>query len=495
MRIRTLVAVIAAVALLAAGVGALALYADRDSPSAGPGEQSATPPAPTVPVPAPEGLDLPEARQPQAVLGDTGGVRIAAGAVRRQLARLLRDKDLGRHVGVLVRDLDSGDDLLSVGGGSRFTPASTLKLFTAAAVLALLGPEHRFETAVVLDRSGPGPPRAVLVGGGDPLLARTQRDPDRDYAPDVSTVASVDRLAQRTAQALRAAGVRRVQVGWDESLFTGPAVSPRWERSYVPDEVVSRISALWVNEGRLGYGYSARSDNPAAAAAREFAEVLERRGVTVRGTPVPTPLADPAAGDEEAADGVLATAESAPLDEIVQHVLTVSDNEGAEVLLRHVGLASDRAGSFRGGSAGLRATLTRLGVPWRGVDVYDGSGLSRSNRVTLAAELAVLGLGADPDRPDLRAVVAGLPVAGFNGTLASRFVDDASAAAKGVARAKTGTLTGVQGLAGVVVSRDGSLLGFALLLDRVRPADTFGARLTLDRLTSALARCGCARRR
>ena len=494
MRFRTLVAVIVAVALLVAGAGVLALYEDRDSPSAGSGEQSPTPPAPTVPVPAPEGLDLPEVRQPQAVLQDTESTEIPAGAVRRQLARLLRDKDLGRHVGVLVRDLDSGDDVLSIGGSGRFTPASTLKLFTGAAALALLGPEHRFETTVVLDRSGPGPPRAVLVGGGDPLLARTQRDPDPGYAPDVSAVASVDRLAQRTAAALRDQGVRRVQVGWDESLFTGPAVSPRWERSYVPDEVVSRISALWVNEGRLGYGYSARSGDPAAAAAEKFVQVLERRGVTVRGAPVPAPVGPPA-GDEETADGVLARAESAPLDEIVQHVLTVSDNEGAEVLLRHVGLASDRAGSFRGGAAGLRVTLTRLGVPWRGVDVHDGSGLSRDNRVTLAAELAVRGLGADPDQPDLRTVVAGLPVAGFNGSLASRFVDDASAAAKGVVRAKTGTLTGVHGLAGVVVSRDDTLLGFALLLDRVRPVDTFGARLTLDRLTSALARCGCARRR
>ena len=494
MRVRTLVAVVVTIAVVAAGAGAVWLYSDRQSPSAGPGEPSATPPAPTVPVPPPDELDLPDARQPQAVLEDTGGATIPPGAVRQQLARLLEDKDLGRHVGVLVRDLDSGDDELSIGGSGRFTPASTLKLFTGAAILSLLGPEHRFETTVVLDRSGGGPPRAVLVGGGDPLLARTQSDPDAGYAPDVSAVASVDRLARRTAQALRTGGIRQVRVGWDESLFTGPAVSPRWERSYIPDEVVSRTSALWVNEGRLGYGYSGRSREPAAAAAEKFAKVLERRGVTVRGAPASAPLREPPT-DGEAAGGVLARAESAPLDEIVQHVLTVSDNEGAEVLLRHVGLASDRAGSFRGGAAGMRVTLTRLGVPWRGVDVYDGSGLSRDNRVTLAAELAVLELGADPDQPDLRTVVAGLPVAGFSGSLASRFLDAASAAARGVVRAKTGTLTGVHGLAGVVVSRDDSLLGFALLLDRVRPVDTFGARLTLDRLTSALARCGCSPRR
>jgi len=483
VRGRTLVAVVVALAVLVAAAVALGLDGDRAGPSAGPEDRSATP----APVPAPEGLDLPPARQPQPVLEETSDVRIAPAAVRQQLGRLLRDKDLGRHVGVLVRDLGVGVDLLRVGGSGPFVPASTSKLFTSAAVMSLLGPEHRFETSVVLDRSDPGPPRVVLVGGGDPLLARTQHDPDQRYAPDVSSVASVDQLARRAADALSEAGVTRVRVGWDDSLFSGPSVSPRWERSYVPDEVVSRISALWVDEGRSAYGYSDRSGDPAAAAAREFADELERQGVAVRGAPASAPV-------RAAADQVLARAESAPLDEIVQHVLTVSDNEGAEVLLRHVGLASDRAGSFRGGAAGLRVALTRLGVPWRGVQIYDGSGLSRDNRVTLTAELAVLTLGVDPDEPALRTVVTGLPVAGFSGSLASRFADGASAAALGVVRAKTGTLTGVHGLAGVVVSRDDSLLGFALLLDRVRPADTFGARLTLDRLTSALARCGCAHR-
>ena len=105
----------------------------------------------------------------------------------------------------------------------------------------------------------------------------------------------------------------------------------------------------------------------------------------------------------------------------------------------------------------------------------------------------MLALGADPGLPDQRTVVAGLPVARFNGSLAYRFVSTGTAPARGVVRAKTGTLTGVHGLAGTVVTRDGTLLGFALLLDRVRPIDTLDARATLDRLAAALAGCGCAR--
>ena len=479
MRTRNLVALAVTVTLASAAVLVGSLDRDGDGSTPAPVD-----PVPTTTVPPPQGLALPAGRQPEPVLDAPEGGRTVPAAVRQRLARLLADRDLGRSVGVLVRDLDDDRDVLSVGADAVFTPASTLKLFTAAAALSVLGPEHRFRTTVVLDRSGPGPPRVVLVGGGDPLLARTQHDPSQAYAPDVSTVASVDRLAGLAAGALRRTGVDRVRVGWDASLFGGPAVSPQWESSYALDEV-SPISALWVDEGRLGWGYADRSPDPAAAAAGELVGRLERRGIAVVGAPRP---GVPAGGARE-----IAGLDSAPLDEIVEHVLEVSDNDGAEVLLRHVGLATGRSGSFAGGTAGVRETLTGLGVPWRRVVVHDGSGLSRHDRVTLDAELAVLQLGTDPELPDLRTVVTGLPVARFSGNLAYRFVDAGTAAGRGVVRAKTGTLTGVHGLTGTVVTRDDALLGFALLADRVRPRDTLDARDTLDRLAAALAGCGCDR--
>jgi D-alanyl-D-alanine carboxypeptidase/D-alanyl-D-alanine-endopeptidase (penicillin-binding protein 4) len=86
--------------------------------------------------------------------------------------------------------------------------------------------------------------------------------------------------------------------------------------------------------------------------------------------------------------------------------------------------------------------------------------------------------------------VTGLPVAGFTGSLASRFVHDP--AGRGTVRAKTGTLTGVDGLAGTVTTRDGALLGFVAVADRVRTGETLGARDALDRVAAALAGCACA---
>ncbi|MBX9364500.1 D-alanyl-D-alanine carboxypeptidase, partial [Streptomyces sp. WAC04114] len=81
----------------------------------------------------------------------------------------------------------------------------------------------------------------------------------------------------------------------------------------------------------------------------------------------------------------------------------------------------------------------------------------------------------------------GLPVAGFTGTLTSRYTDGAS----GVVRAKTGTLSGVHTLAGTLVDEDGRLLAFAFMAngtDGILPTTTQKA---LDRIATALAACGC----
>lgn len=480
MRTRMLAACVLVLVVLGAAAGGAAVYLDRDDDSAAPDDPT-TRDDPTT-VRPPEDLELPAARAAGPVLGAARGPVVDPAAVRARLAPLLRDDDLGRHVGVAVTDLVRARDVLSIGASEPFVPASTLKLFTAAAVLEVLGPDHRFETRVLLDRAGPGPPRVVLVGGGDPLLARAApRTGDVD-APDVPDVAAVDALAATAAAAVTEAGVRRVRVGYDSSLFAGPAAAPSWEPSYVREGIVSPVSALWVDRGLGGPGLTERSTDPALDAGRSLAERLGSEGVAVVGRPEPAP----GAGGEE-----LAAATGAPLEDVVTHMLQDSDNEVAEVLLRHVGIGTDRAGSFAGGTAGLRETLTRLGVSWRQVVVRDGSGLSRANEVTLGALTAVLRLGADPALPELRAVLSGLPVARFNGSLAGRFLEDGTVAARGVVRAKTGTLTGVNGLAGSVVTRDGALLGFALLTDRVRLLDTLDARAQLDRLAAALAACGC----
>jgi D-alanyl-D-alanine carboxypeptidase/D-alanyl-D-alanine-endopeptidase (penicillin-binding protein 4) len=174
----------------------------------------------------------------------------------------------------------------------------------------------------------------------------------------------------------------------------------------------------------------------------------------------------------------------------VERALETSDNEATEVLARHVGLAAGDEGSTVAGVRAITRTLAGLGVPTEGLVLRDGSGLSRQGRIPAATLLGTLAVAAADDRPDLRPVLTGLPVAGATGSLAVRF-GDGDPAGPGLVRAKTGTLTGVHGLAGLVTTADGAVLPFVLAADRVPLGRDLDARVALDRAAAALAGCRC----
>ena len=426
-------------------------------------------------VAPPPGLTLPKVPVAAAVAAASDESAVDPEAVRRALARLVRAKQLGGQLAVDVAQLSDGS-LVYRHGAPMVTPASTLKMLTATAALEALGPDHRFVTKVV---ATPSSPRITLVGGGDPLLGRDASDPDGTYPAR----ADLNTLARATAKALTGLGRARVRLAYDASLFTGPSVNPRWEPSYVPDNVVSPISALWVDEGRERRGFGFRSPDPAAAAAQAFAQALRKQGISVAGAPQAAPA------PTDAQD--IAAVQSAPLDQVVQHVLEVSDNEGAEVLARQVALAQGKPASFVGGAAAVREVLTGVGVELAGDRIYDGSGLSRHDLLTPETLLSVIRVAASPQKPGLRSVVADLPVAGFTGSLAYRF-QSGDKAGLGMVRAKTGTLTGVHGLTGTVTSVDGAVMSFVAIADRVKLPNTLAARSLLDQVAAALAGCTCA---
>jgi D-alanyl-D-alanine carboxypeptidase/D-alanyl-D-alanine-endopeptidase (penicillin-binding protein 4) len=436
------------------------------------GPSPVTEPAKVLP---PAGLSLPAARPAPAVAEVSPVVAGDPAAVRRALAPLLGARKLGRHVVADVVQASDGTALFRHGRG-RVMPASTMKLLTTTAALDALGADHRFTTRVV---AAPGFSRIVLVGGGDPFLA-SRPAPAGTYPAR----ADATTLATSTARALRAAGHRRVRLGYDSSLFSGPGFDPHWPASYRSD-VVSPITALWVDEARDpdGYGYS---EDPARTAGQLFATALRKQGIKVVGAVAPARAPTTAMGGHD-----LASVRSAPLAQIVQHVLEVSDNEGAEVLAHQVAVAEGRPATFAGAAGAVRAVLRRLGVDTTGDLVLDGSGLSREDRLAPATLLRVLAAASSPEHPQLRTVVADLPVAGFTGSLRYRF-DKGDPGGLGTVRAKTGTLTGVHGLAGTATSRDGVVMLFVLIADRVKPLNSLDARQLVDRLAASLGGCTCA---
>ena len=418
--------------------------------------------------------------------GTPSGPLPTAKGLRQALAGPLSAPALGPQVSALVANPATGRVLLSERGGRLMTPASTTKLATGLAALAVLGDGARFTTRVV---RGAAPDSIVLVGGGDPTLA-VKPFPARDY-PQPATLAS---LAAATARALRAQGRRSVALGYDTSLYTGPQMAPGWPAAYISAGDVTPIVSLEVDQGRLNaagqpedsddpYNLRPRSSDPAGAAASAFAGLLAADGIHVTGAPV--------AEAAPARPATLASVASPPLSAIAAQMLEESNNVIAENLARQVALTTGQPASFSGAAQAVITELRRLGVA-TGIHLVDGSGLSPEDAIAPVTLVKVLELAAD--RPGYRALLAGLPVAGFSGTLSAgeSVFGGISGAAVGSVRAKTGNLATVASLAGLAYDQSGGVLVFALMADQVPSAGLLKAAASaIDAAAAALAGCGC----
>jgi len=316
--------------------------------------------------------------------------------------------------------------------------ASTEKLLTAAAALAVLGAEYRFETRAATDaplEHGTLEGDLAIVGGGDPVLT-TSTAPSTPTAPNTPLAALADGIVHAGVQHIDGALVA------DDSRYERTRAVADWKPNYVPEGDVGALGALIVNGGRADDGIAAA--DPALDAVQQLATLLKARGVTVAGGVSDPGRPSPAHLRE------LASVASPPLGQIVEQMLTASNDETAELLTREVGRVRADVGTTAAGTLVIPAVLASLGVPVRGVVLHDGSGLAPDDRITCASLLGVVSLGTQAKFAPL---MQGLPVAGQSGTLAGRLVGTSLA---GRLRAKTGHIDGVVGLAGVVDAATGA---------------------------------------
>ena len=189
--------------------------------------------------------------------------------------------------------------------------------------------------------------------------------------------------------------------------------------------------------------------NPAFAAAKEFTRLLKESGIFVKGSPD----IDTAPPDTPQ----IAKIDSVPLRDIVAEMLTNSDNNTAELLLKEIGRVSQGAATRLAGLQVVADKIVEWQLPSAGVALGDGSGLDRSTQLTCNLLTSLLQrAGANSD------LVKGMSIAGSIGTLRENFI---TGPALNVLRGKTGTLTGVKALSGVFPFGDDHATVFTLLLN------------------------------
>ena len=438
-------------------------------------------------------------------------------------------------VAIDIRDLDNGRVLFERNAAVNVKPASTMKLFTTAAILDAEGgggsatpPATTVETEGRLDSLGRVLGDVYLVGRGDPnlsdrfewrneknafdQLARDIKDagitriegrlvgydglfsdesvPDSwtaddllwSYGAEVSSLSAFDSaLRLRLEPGEREGDPARLTVlpaNGFMHVLNRVVTSPKGEKAKV--SVARPEGSRTVSiEGSIPLGGEAWTDGvatpePALFATTLFAEALVRHGVSVR---------DGVATSRDPLPGALRPLASVRGPSVVEQIRVVnkeSQNLHAEILLRRLGLDVFKDASVESSLRAREAFLKAQGVRVADTAMYDGSGLSRSALVTARAEVDLL--AAMARHPLAKAFRDSLPIAGVDGTLRRRM---AGTKAQGRVFAKTGSFRHVNAMAGYVDSLSGRRLAFSFIVNHhTRPSRE--ATLAMDEICALL---------
>ena len=457
------IAVLTAATLVVGG----AYYGLADALDLAPGPLSAAEPSYAVqPFPTPSPVEAPG---PQ-ITGLAADAPTPSATVLSGYAGTLAGDSLipGATTGVSVIDVATGTELVDHQASAPLTPASSNKVLTAWASLSALGGGHRMETRAVLSGG-----TVTLVGGGDVLLAADAGDPSA-----VVGHAGLGDLARAAAAELTGQGVTSVGVALDDTLFTGPAWNSGWESGN--EAWVGQIQPIMVDV--TAYGSTGYPADPAMEAARAFSQALSAAGITVTGEV--TRAAAPAGATK------LASVQSAPLADVLSVSIKASDNTMTEVEGRVLAAATGREASFTGATQAVREQLQADGFDVTGLTLVDVCGLAKGDKVPahLLAQIIARAAGADGGTVG-RDLLTALPVGALDGTLSDRYVGTSAA---GVVRAKTGSLDQTVSLTGTIVTADGRLLAYSVIIDGFPEGGMWSARTAMDNdLIVPLSGCGC----
>lgn len=391
-------------------------------------------------------------------------------------------KTLGKFHAYVI-NVETGDVLVDVRGKELTPSASVIKTLTAVAALQQLPREYRAVTQVLATPTEPS--TIILKGGGDFTLSRLGRGESSVY----SKPPRIRNLARQALLKLPV-DVPITKIVLDDSFFSGRVWNPDWPASYRTLGYVSNITSIQsdgdrIQPNRLVSSYSfRRGKNPVMTVGKAFREALGERAGGAELVLAPTPLDAYVVSEVQSQD---------MRQSWLGHMLTHSDNTGAEFIARHAAKAAGLDASIAGANRVIKQSLRELGLNPRAFVIRDASGLSNKNRVhsKLLAELMVK---VAKGENGLDALTQWMPIAGQTGTLRFRF-QGKSAIARGSVIAKTGYIPGLYGLSGIVNAADGSRLAFAVFARADRNnglSVTYTAQGAIDRVVARFYTCGAS---
>ncbi len=392
-------------------------------------------------------------------------------------SKTVKQPALGKFYAYAI-DAVSGRVLVDLRGGETTPSASVLKVLTAASAMTNLPATYRAETKIYSTVSEPG--TIIVRGGGDHTLSRMTGESYTTYWRP----ARLETLAKKFFKVYPVdAPITKIIL--DGSFFEGESYNRFWKSSDRTNGYISHITALQVDADRANpdltdkkyNGY--RSTDPIMATGRAVKAALGERAQSATLELGTLPL-----------DAIEVTkVSSQTINTWLGHALGLSDNTETEFIARHAALAAGFPASFDSIQPMVKTTLKSLGINSTGLVMKDASGLSQFDRVTpkMVAQLMAKVATSDSYLAKMEGM---LPVAGKTGTLAGRFTGY-NAVARGFVKAKSGYIPGLYSLAGIIDSKDGGRIAFAIFA-RSGEGKSVGylARPALDSVAAKFYRCG-----
>lgn len=326
---------------------------------------------------------------------------------------------------VIVFDLKEGREILRMNGDTPLIPASIMKCVTTATLLQKTNHSFRYETPVFFT----GEVHDGVLDGN--LIIRASGDPSINTGHEPGS----ENFVAEIVEALKRDGISQIRgrVTIDEKEFPGPAVNPTWMSGDLPHAYGTGTHGFNFEDNALG---KKSVKDPAGVFAARLNSALAREGISIDGESIP----------DKGKYRLLTIHKSAEIDEIMRSCMMRSDNQFAEAMLRTVARESGLPGSTAEGAKEEMAHWKRNKADMEGVNIVDGSGLSRSNRVTAEFMTDVLKqMARNPYYASF------FPLAGQEGTL-KRFLEDTPL--DSYIAMKTGSMKGIQCYAGYKLDED-----------------------------------------
>ena len=332
-------------------------------------------------------------------------------------------------VAVMIVDLHNDSVLESFNATKSMIPASVMKAVTIGSLIGSTGIDYRYSTRVYMCGdvvNGVLNGNLLIVGGGDPSLNAQSGPQSGD-------------IVEECVNALKKEGINQIKgdIKVNQSIFPAPSVHPTWAKEDLKYGYGAGCFGInFENNCYIKGSQSYSMANPAVTMIRRIKEACGNAGIAIDGITL----------NDSNSRKLIVDHSSATIDEIMRHCMRVSDNLYAESMLRTLAMVEGQSATTANGVELENKMWRGKNLSFNGVNIVDGSGLSRTNRMTATFLTDVLKeMSGNVD------YVSFFPLAGQEGTLKS-FLKDTEL--DSYIALKTGSMRGIQCYAGYKLDDD-----------------------------------------